>query len=155
MTNGPVPDGHFGEGREIDGSLSVARRAVRLVLTKPSCSSDKSDREAPMKYALLIYGSRATGDPERELDPQIAAVLERPGVVDWTRLQGVDSATTVRRQDGRRLLTDGPFLDSKEYLGGLVIVDAENLDGALAIVEGLQDARPHVAIEVRPVLETP
>ncbi len=108
-----------------------------------------------MKYALLIYGSRATGDPERELDPQIAAVLERPSVTDWTRLQSADSATTVRSQNGKRLLTDGPFLDSKEYLGGIVLVDADDLDGALAIVEGLQDARPHVAIEVRPVLETP
>lgn len=112
-----------------------------------------------MKYALLIYGgSRAAGEagpePERELDPRIAAVLDRPSVVDWTRLQGIASATTVRRDGGGRLLTDGPFLDSKEYLGGLVIVDAADLDGALAIAEDLQELRPNVAIEVRPVLET-
>lgn len=111
-----------------------------------------------MKYALLIYGSRAAGEdspePERELDPRIAAVLAQPGVVDWARLLGVGSATTVRRNEGGRLLTDGPFIDSKEYLGGLVIVDAADLDGALAIAEDLLEQRPEVAIEVRPVLET-
>lgn len=104
-----------------------------------------------MRYALLIYGARA--EPESELDPKIAAVLEHPSVVEWTRLQGLASATTVRRQEGKRLLTDGPFIDSKEYLGGLVTVDAPDLDGALAIVEDLQDVRPNVVIEVRPVLE--
>jgi hypothetical protein len=114
--------------------------------------------EVPMKYALLIYGSGAAGEGStelsRELDPRIAAVLERPSVVDWARLLSAASATTVRRQEGRRLLTDGPFVDSKEYLGGLVIVDAADLDGALAIAEELQELRPEVAIEVRPVLET-
>jgi hypothetical protein len=109
--------------------------------------------EVSMRYALLIYGSRA-GEPERELDPGIAAVLEQPSVVDWTRLHGAASATTVRRDGGGRLLTDGPFVDSKEYLGGLVIVDAEHIDGALTIAEELQEQRAHVVIEVRPVLET-
>ncbi|HUA74240.1 MAG TPA: YciI family protein [Solirubrobacteraceae bacterium] len=111
-----------------------------------------------MKYALLLYGSRTAvedaPEPERELDPGIAAVLAQPSVADWVRLHSIASATTVRRQDGKRLLTDGPFLDSKEYIGGLVIVDAADLDGALAIAEELQEQRPNVVIEVRPVLET-
>lgn len=106
-----------------------------------------------MKYALLIYG-QGSAERQGELDPAIAAVLERPGVADWARLQGIESATTLRRHEGRTLLTDGPFLDSKEYLGGLVIVDATDLDGALAIADSLQEVRPNVAIEVRPVLET-
>jgi hypothetical protein len=112
--------------------------------------------EVPMKYALLIYGgSRGDGPgPAGELDPGIATVLEQPQVVDWARLQGVDSATTVKRDGGRRLLTDGPFVDSKEYLAGLVVVEAADLDGALAIVEELQELRPDVVIEVRPMLET-
>jgi len=106
-----------------------------------------------MKYALLIYGSREAGEPRGEMDPGIAAVLEAPSVVDWARLQGVGAATTVRRQEGRRLLTDGPFLESKEYLAGLVIVESADLDGALAIVEQLQEVRPEVPIEVRPLIE--
>ena len=111
-----------------------------------------------MKYALLIYSPRAAGTEDsesaRELDPRLAAVLAGPSVVDWARLQHVESATTVRLKEGKRLLTDGPFLDSKEFLGGLVIVDAADLDGALAIAEELQEVRPQVAIEVRPVFET-
>lgn len=111
-----------------------------------------------MKYALLLYGSRASGEegsePERELDPRIAAVLEHPSVAAWARLHDIASATTVRHQEGRRLLTDGPFLDSKEYIGGLVVVDAADLDGALAIAEELQELRPNVVIEVRPVLQS-
>jgi hypothetical protein len=110
-----------------------------------------------MKYALLIYGSHVadegSDDGSRELDPRIAAVLDRGSVTDWARLQGIDAATTVRRLEGRTLLTDGPFLDSKEYLAGLVMVDSENLDGALAIAEELEELRANVAIEVRPVFE--
>jgi hypothetical protein len=107
-----------------------------------------------MKYALLIYGSEQSGGPERGLDPKIAKVLERPSVADWIRLRGVDAATTVGCRDGKRLLTDGPFVDSKEYLAGLVVVEADDFDGALTIAEDLQDLRPRVVIEVRPVLET-
>jgi len=106
-----------------------------------------------MKYALLIYGSPATGEAAREMPPEIAAVLERPSVTGWTRLQSVDSATTVQRDEGKRLLIDGPFLDTKEFLGGLVIVDAPDLDGALAVADDLLEVRPRVAIEVRPLLE--
>ena len=52
------------------------------------------------------------------------------------------------------LLTDGPFIDSKEYLAGLILIEADNLDGALAIAgELLQETRPGSAIEVRPVLD--
>ena len=51
------------------------------------------------------------------------------------------------------LLTDGPFIDSKEYLAGLILIEADNLDGALAIAgELLQETRPGTALEVRPVL---
>jgi hypothetical protein len=56
--------------------------------------------------------------------------------------------------DGRMLLTDGPFIDSKEYLAGLFLIEADNLDGALATAEELlQEARPGVAIDVRPILD--
>ena len=73
----------------------------------------------------------------------------------WLRLQGVGSATTVRHQQGRTLLTDGPFVDSKDFLGGFIIVEAENLDGALAVAGELQELQGAGAIEVRPVREGP
>lgn len=110
-----------------------------------------------MKYALLLYGSRSSGEDgnerERELDPAIATVLAQPAVADWTRLHDADSATTVRCERGRTLLTDGPFLDTREYVGGIVVVDSPDLDGALRIAEQLQQTRPAVVIEVRPVLQ--
>lgn len=110
-----------------------------------------------MKYALLLYGSRRQAGedegPEPELDPAVAAVLAQPDVIDWTRLHHSSSATTVRRHEGSSLLTDGPFLDSKEVLGGIVVVDSPDLDGALRIAAQLQEPHPHVVVEVRPVLQ--
>jgi hypothetical protein len=87
-----------------------------------------------MQYALLAY--------------------DRPHVTGWARLHAEESATTLRNDDGRVLLTDGPFIDSKEYLAGLFLIEAGNLDGALAIArELLQETRPGTAIEVRPILD--
>lgn len=107
-----------------------------------------------MQYALLIYNpDDGTEQARRTIDPDIAAVLARPDVTGWIRLHAAGSATTVHHQDGRTLLTDGPFVDSKEFLGGLVIVQAGNLDGALAVAAELQELRPGrvVAVEVRPI----
>ena len=105
-----------------------------------------------MKYALL-----ASNEPEIEqraaIRPDIDEVLARPTVTSWARLQPVESATTLSTAGGKTLLTDGPFVDSKEYLAGLIIVEAANLDEALAIAAELQDMRNGGAIEVRPILE--
>ncbi|HEX4671438.1 MAG TPA: YciI family protein, partial [Solirubrobacteraceae bacterium] len=70
-------------------------------------------------------------------------------------LRDADSATTVRHQRGTTLLTDGPFVDSKDFLGGFIIVEADNLDGALAVADELQELQRAGAIEVRPVREEP
>ena len=108
-----------------------------------------------MQYALLIYNpdDGVAERAQRPIDPDIAAVLARPDVTGWIRLHAAGSATTVHHQDGRTLLTDGPFVDSKEFLGGLVVVEADNLDGALAVAAEVQQLRPGrvVAIEVRPI----
>jgi hypothetical protein len=74
-------------------------------------------------------------------------------VSGWARLHAEESATTVRSDGGRILLTDGPFIETKEYLAGLVMVEADNLDGALAVAQELQETRTGGAIEVRPVFE--
>lgn len=110
-----------------------------------------------MRYALLIYN-----DPEVDRRPEeqrqairagIYEVLRRPSVTSWLRLRDVESSTTVHSEQGKSLVTDGPFVESKEYLGGFIVVEAENLDGALAVVEELQALRGAGAIEIRPVLE--
>lgn len=111
-----------------------------------------------MRYALLAYGNVEHQLPEEErrrLNAGIAEVLERPNVTGWLRLQHVGSATTVRHEQGKTLLTDGPFVDSKDYLGGFILVEAENIDGALAVAGELQELRAAGAIEIRPVNEEP
>ena len=108
-----------------------------------------------VKYALLAYSSgEASREPgARDMHPGIAAVLDRPDVSGWLRLQPAESATTVRLEARRTLLTDGPFVDSKEFLGGFIIVEADDLDGALAVATELQELDITAAIEVRPVFE--
>jgi hypothetical protein len=104
-----------------------------------------------MQYALLIYGR--TADPLGPISAAIAEVLDRPYVTGWARLYSDESATTLRNDAGKTLLTDGPFIDSKEYLAGLIVVDAANLDGALEVAQELQDTRTGGSIEVRPIFE--
>ena len=113
-----------------------------------------------MRYALLAYSNtdvreQRTEAQRRRIDAGIAEVLARPNVSGWLRLQDVASATTVRHQQGRTLLTDGPFVDSKDFLGGFIVVEAENLDGALAVAGELQELQGAGAIEIRPVREEP
>ncbi len=108
-----------------------------------------------MQYALLIYGRPPmSGDAPGPVTDAIAAVLARPDVTGWVRLHTDESATTLRGGEGRTLMTDGPFIDSKEYLAGLIMIEADNLDAALAAAQEFQDARSAPgAIEVRPVIE--
>jgi hypothetical protein len=113
-----------------------------------------------LRYALLAYGNtdvreQRTDEERRRIEAGIAEILARPNVTGWLRLQDVGSATTVRHRQGRTLLTDGPFVDSKDFLGGFILVEAENLDGALAVAGELQELQEGGAIEVRPVLEEP
>ena len=113
-----------------------------------------------MRYALLAYSNvdareQRTEEEQRRINAGIAEVLARPNVTGWLRLRDIDSATTVRHQQGRTLLTDGPFVDSKDFLGGFILVEADDLDGALAVADELQEIQRAGGIEVRPVLEEP
>jgi hypothetical protein len=113
-----------------------------------------------LRYALLAYSNvnvreQRTDEQHRRIDARIAEVLARPNVTGWLRLQDIGSATTVYHEQGRTLLTDGPFVDSKDFLGGFILVDADNLDGALAVAGELAELSTARAIEVRPVREEP
>ena len=113
-----------------------------------------------MRFALLAYSNmdvreERTDEERRRIDVGVAEVLARPNVTAWLRLQDVGSATTVRHRQGATLLTDGPFVDSKDFLGGFIVVEAENLDDALAVAGELQELQGGGAIEVRPVREEP
>jgi hypothetical protein len=107
-----------------------------------------------MQYALLVYSPPEDTDrAARQVPGSLATLLGQPHVTGWARLHADESATTLRNDGGRTLLTDGPFIDSKEYLAGLILIEADDLDGALAIAgQLLQETRPGSALEVRPVL---
>ena len=89
-----------------------------------------------MKYALLIYSAPGTNelpDPGvREAWIEYAKAVKEAGVLlGAEQLYGTDTATSVRVRGGERLLTDGPFLETKEYLAGFFLVDVPGLDEAL------------------------
>ena len=110
-----------------------------------------------MRYALLIYGSPEVRDiPEDQLRSVVGeyeALWDAPGVLGGQQLQGTESATTVRVQNGEALLSDGPFVDAKEYIGGFFLLEADNLDEATAVAARVPAARMGGAVEVRPIVE--
>ncbi len=81
------------------------------------------------------------------------AIRQSPGVVGGEQLQPVETATTVRVQNGETLLTDGPFVDAKEHVGGFILLEVDDLDAALEIAARIPAARMGGAVEVRPLVE--
>jgi hypothetical protein len=113
-----------------------------------------------MKYLLQIYPSDATAEfarlsahEQEAIVGEYLAVGQSSRVIGGEQLQPADTATTVRVQDGRMLLTDGRFVDAKEHLGGFYLVEASDLDGALEIAARIPAARMGGAVEVRPLVE--
>jgi hypothetical protein len=111
-----------------------------------------------MKYLLQIYPADGEFEElsEEEQDAIVGeylAIRHSPGVVGGDQLQPVETATTVRVQNGQTFLTDGPFVEAKEHLGGYILVDADDLDAALEIAARIPAARMGGAIEVRPLVE--
>jgi hypothetical protein len=113
-----------------------------------------------MKYLLQIYPGdsreafeRLAADEQEAIVGEYLAIRRSPGVVGGDQLQPVDTATTVRVQDGETLLTDGPFVDAKEHLGGYMLVEAGDLDAALEVAARIPAARMGGVVEVRPLVE--
>jgi hypothetical protein len=111
-----------------------------------------------MKYMLLIYmEENAMNQAEREQcfadSTQLCHDLAAKGqFLGANPLQSVTTATSVRVRDGRRLMTDGPFAETHEHLGGYFLVETKDLDEALAIAARIPGARKGT-VEVRPLIE--
>lgn len=111
-----------------------------------------------MKYMLLVYlDEQAMSDAEREHcyveSAQLAQDLNASGkYLDASPLHPVATATSVRVREGKRVVTDGPFAETREQLGGYYLIDARDLDEALGIAERIPPAR-FGTVEIRPVLE--
>ncbi|MDQ4090293.1 MAG: YciI family protein [Actinomycetota bacterium] len=111
-----------------------------------------------MKYALLIYDTPSAWDglSDQETNAimgEYFAVTRAPGVVGGEQLHPVETATTVRVKDGDALTTDGPFADTKEFLGGFYLLEADDLDAAIEIASRIPAARMGGSVEIRPVVE--
>ena len=113
-----------------------------------------------MKYMLLIYGDeQALSETERKdcyaESTQLAHDIHASGqYVAANPLYPTSMATSVQVRNGRRLVTDGPFAETREQLGGYFLVEAKNLDDAIAIAARIPMARKGT-VEVRPVLGIP
>jgi hypothetical protein len=118
----------------------------------------RSDAEADMKYMLLIYfDEQKLSEAEREAcyaeSSQLAQDIKAAGkFLGASPLQPVASATSVRIRDGKRLVTDGPFAETHEQLGGYYLIDAQDLDQAIAIAARIPMARKGT-VEIRPLIE--
>jgi len=113
-----------------------------------------------MKYMLLIYlDEQALSETERQdcyaESTQLAQELHSNGnYLGANPLHPTSMATSVRVRDGKRLVTDGPFAETREQLGGYFLIDAKNLDEALGIAARVPMARKGT-VEVRPVIDIP
>jgi hypothetical protein len=113
-----------------------------------------------MKYIALLYGEPdagpAPGTPEfmkmlGEFQSATAAMADAGVLIDSSPLQPPQTATTVRVRDGEMQLSDGPFAEIKEQLGGYYILDCQDLDTALRYAAMIPSAR-YGSVEVRPVM---
>ena len=116
-----------------------------------------------MQSLLLIYGDETAWN---DAGPEaVGQMMEEYGVfTEWLRTSGsyvagealepTNQATTVRVRDGQTMTTDGPFAETKEQLGGFYLIDAPNLDDAIAAAARIPGAKVG-SIEIRPVVEFP
>jgi hypothetical protein len=113
-----------------------------------------------MKYMLLIYlDEQSVSENEREdcyaESTQFAHQLNSSGhYLAAAPLHPTTTATSVRMREGKRLVTDGPFAETREQLGGYFLVNANDLDEAISIAAGIPGARLGT-VEIRPVIELP
>jgi hypothetical protein len=111
-----------------------------------------------MKYAILIYSQPGAYDSLEPAEQQSAfsewqALANDPRCVNSAQLQPIETATTVRVEDGSTLTTDGPFADTKEVFAGYYVFEAGDLDEAIGLAARMPTARLGGKVEVRPVVE--
>jgi hypothetical protein len=111
-----------------------------------------------MKYLLLVYSDENAWTEEERAQcmtesTELCNELQAKGqYLDASPLHPVSMATSLRIRDGKRLVTDGPFAETREQLGGYFLIDVKNLDEAIALASRLPPAKKGT-IEIRPVFE--
>jgi hypothetical protein len=131
--------------------------SISVALVRPTC--EQADKEIAMQYLLLIYDSEKQFDAMSEADgkqlladyTKFTTDLQASGkLLGSNRLRPVSDATTVRVREGKTALTDGPFAETREQLGGYYLIEAKDLDEATKIAARIPSARLG-SIEVRPI----
>jgi len=116
-----------------------------------------------MKYILLIHddptawaklSEKERGEVMTEYGRFTQEIKSNGHYVGGGQLQPTTTATSVRVRDGKRLVTNGPFAETREQLGGYYLIDVPNLDQAIAIAARVPSARLGT-VEIRPIVETP
>jgi hypothetical protein len=116
-----------------------------------------------MKYMLLTYLDEkawlalSPEEQQRQMNacgPHVEKMLAKRKLLAGAPLHPTSTATTIRYQQGKRLVTDGPFAETREQLGGYTIIEADDLDEAIVIATGFLDTSDSkVSIEVRPIVD--
>ncbi len=117
-----------------------------------------------MKYMMLIHQGTTplpgtdsweslSAEEQGAVYGAYRAINENPAVTPGVRMDSPDTATTVRVADGQTLTTDGPFVETKEALGGYFFFEADDLDAAIEIASQVPAARMGGAVEIRPLME--
>lgn len=113
-----------------------------------------------MRYMLLIYGEEDAWTPDEREECYVESTAlahrlkEKGQYLSANPLQPVATATSVQVRDGKRMITDGPFAETREQLGGYFLVEADNLDAALEIAGQIPAARKGT-VEIRPLVDIP
>jgi hypothetical protein len=123
------------------------------------------DKEEAMRYMLLIHQGttpvpgtdaweKLSEGEQKQVYADYATINKTPGVTPAdVQMQPPETATTVRVEGGETLTTDGPFVSTKEALGGYLFFEADDLDAAIELASRIPAARMGGAIEVRPLVE--
>jgi hypothetical protein len=135
--------------------MSFGALAARLDVGNPADQKGANE----MQYLLMIYRNEAefsgmgAAEAQKMMEEYGAftqSIIQSGNFKAGDRLQPATTATTVRVREGKTLTTDGPFAETREQLGGYYLIEAKDLDAALAIAARIPGAR-HGSIEVRPI----
>src|SRR5436190_20938866 len=157
----PTPPASIGPQRPGPPCRPRRRGGCPLADVSLVLEATMSTKEDTVKYVMLIHqgSTPLPGTPEWEQLPEdeqkqvyadYAALNKTPGVTPGLPLGLPENATTVRVEDGKALVTDGPFVAVKEALGGYFVFEADDLDAAIELASRIPAARLGVAIEIRP-----
>jgi len=139
--------------------VSISRPSVRL-----RGDLGIATKEEALKYMLLIHQGDTplpgtdeweglSQEEQQAVYADYQAINQTPGVTSGLRMQPPETATTVRVEDGKTLTTDGPFVETKEALGGYLFIETDDPDAAIELAARIPAARMGGAVEVRPLAE--